>query len=151
MLEARELYDQFHLDEPWDSPHNKALIPLMPAFYLDPSSRFRPSDGRTHYLGAQGQGLFLDGSSKGLEMARIRDGTTNTIAVLQVNDERAAVWTAPDDWQYDASSPLSGLVPPIHPGGFMAAFLDGHIQWFDQTVDPTTLRVMLTVAGRDNP
>lgn len=33
------LYKQFRLDEPWDSPHNKALLSKMPAPYRLPSVR----------------------------------------------------------------------------------------------------------------
>jgi hypothetical protein len=32
-LEQDALYREFHLDEPWDSPHNKRLIDRMPAIY----------------------------------------------------------------------------------------------------------------------
>src|SRR5262249_55645747 len=32
-----DLYRKFKLDEPWDSPHNKALLPLMPEIYACPS------------------------------------------------------------------------------------------------------------------
>lgn len=35
-LEQKWLFDQFHHDEPWDSPHNIKLLPLMPKVYLDP-------------------------------------------------------------------------------------------------------------------
>ena len=28
-----QLYKEFKLDEPWDSPHNKALLPRMPSCY----------------------------------------------------------------------------------------------------------------------
>lgn len=35
-IEQKELYDQFHLDEPWDSEHNKTLISKMPAIYESP-------------------------------------------------------------------------------------------------------------------
>ena len=31
--------------------------------------------------------------------------------VLQVNDERATIWTKPDDWEYNVKAPKSGLVP----------------------------------------
>ena len=37
-LEQEQLYKQFHLDEPWDSEHNKKLIPLMPKVYLAPGA-----------------------------------------------------------------------------------------------------------------
>ena len=30
-IEQQALYNQFHLDEPWDSEHNKSLIAKMPA------------------------------------------------------------------------------------------------------------------------
>ncbi|MGE3408251.1 MAG: DUF1559 domain-containing protein [Pirellulales bacterium] len=32
-LEQQQLYEQFHLDEPWDSLHNKTLLAKMPAVY----------------------------------------------------------------------------------------------------------------------
>ena len=46
--EASRLYDQFHLDEPWDSAHNKTLIPLMPMFYEHPQLPDLP-EGHTVY------------------------------------------------------------------------------------------------------
>ncbi|MEM6979391.1 MAG: DUF1559 domain-containing protein, partial [Planctomycetota bacterium] len=36
-LGHQDLYQQFHLDESWDSPHNRQLIQLMPEEYVDPS------------------------------------------------------------------------------------------------------------------
>ena len=35
-LEQEALYKEFHLDEPWDSPHNRTLIARMPAVYRCP-------------------------------------------------------------------------------------------------------------------
>ncbi len=40
-LEEMDLYRKFHQDEPWDSPHNKALIPRMPAVFGTPDSPAR--------------------------------------------------------------------------------------------------------------
>lgn len=34
-LEQQALYEEFRLDEPWDSPHNLALLPQMPAVYAN--------------------------------------------------------------------------------------------------------------------
>ena len=36
-IEQQELYNKFKLDEPWDSPHNKALLKEMPPIYRCPS------------------------------------------------------------------------------------------------------------------
>ena len=85
-MEQSELYSQFHLDEPWDSEHNRQLISQMPEIYRDPSSKLTTADGRTHYLGAAGDGrLFEKGANEGRDMTSIRDGTSNTIAVVQVD------------------------------------------------------------------
>ena len=39
-LEENELYKQFHLDEAWDSDHNKKLLAKMPRVFAPPG--FRP-------------------------------------------------------------------------------------------------------------
>ena len=41
-LEEQALYDQFKLDEPWDSPHNRKLIEKMPKVFENPSHLFEP-------------------------------------------------------------------------------------------------------------
>lgn len=58
-VEAQALYQQFHLDEPWDSDHNKKLIAQMPAVYRNP--HFVDAE-RTVYLAATGpQAIFPEG------------------------------------------------------------------------------------------
>ena len=47
-LNHNDLYQQFHMDEPWDSPHNKSLIDQMPAVFQSPASG--GSSGKTSYL-----------------------------------------------------------------------------------------------------
>src|SRR5262249_33985180 len=37
--DANNLYKQFHLDEPWDSEHNKKLIEKMPRLYQGPNGQ----------------------------------------------------------------------------------------------------------------
>ena len=47
-LQQDALYKQFHLDEAWDSPHNRKLIEQMPAVYRPAASR--AAKGRTNYV-----------------------------------------------------------------------------------------------------
>ncbi len=146
-LEHSDLYEQFHLDEPWDSEHNKELIAKMPAVFLDPSSKWQPTDGKTHYLGVVGEGMFFSGTDKGTTFAGIRDGTANTIMLVQVNDDRATTWTKPDDWQLDEKNPLNGLIPNLHPSSFLASFADGHVRAIFGDVDLDWFKGALTKAG----
>ncbi len=46
-LEQQPLYEQFHLDEPWDSPHNKPLLEKMPAIYAP--SKNAPNGHSTYF------------------------------------------------------------------------------------------------------
>ena len=146
-LEENALYNQFHLDEPWDSEHNRALVAQMPDVYLDPSSRRAIEEGRTHYLGVKGAGFAFDGTEKGKSFREIRDGTANTIMVVQVNDERAAIWTRPDDWELDPKDLMRGLSSSLHPGGFLAGWFDGHVSFISESIDEDWFQRLLTIAG----
>jgi prepilin-type processing-associated H-X9-DG protein len=146
-MEHQALYEQFHLDEPWDSPHNLTLIPLMPGIFLDPASQLSSADGRTHYLGVGGASRLFDGTEQGRKLTQITDGTSATMALVQVDDERAVEWTKPEDWESGAANPLAGL-GGLHPGGmFGVAFCDGSVRYFGVGIDPATLKAMETVDG----
>jgi hypothetical protein len=142
-LEQQALYQQFHLDEPWDSPHNKTLIPLMPPIYRNPSSTAQPE--MADYLAVVGEGLMFEGR-EGRRMSDIHDGTAHTIMVLEVDPDRAVVWTKPDDWEYDARNPMAGL-GRIRPSGFNALFADSHLQTISRDISPNQFHAMLTIAG----
>ncbi len=141
-LEEQQLFEEFRMDEPWDSEHNRKLIDRMPAAFHNPSSTAEP--GKTVYLAPVGEGTLFDGS-KGKSFAEIRDGTSNTIMLLEANDSEAVVWTRPDDWQYDPSRPMAGL-GSAHPGGFSAAFADGSVRFLADSLDPEIFKALLTIA-----
>jgi prepilin-type processing-associated H-X9-DG protein len=138
-----ELYKQFHLDEPWDSPHNRALIPMMPKFFQNPSGTMRP--GMANYLAVSGSGLAFDGS-KGLQFKDVKDGLSNTILLVEANDDQAVVWTKPDDWQCNPKQPMAGL-GNAHAGGFNVGFGDGSVRFIAGSIDPKVFHSLLTIAG----
>lgn len=142
-IEQQVLYDQFHLDEPWDSEHNRKLIDKMPEVYRSPNSAAAP--GKTVYLAISGkEGIFAppakasDGRTGGVRFADVRDGTSNTIAVVEANDESAVEWTKPVDITPDAMNPLKGIVG-MRPGIFMAAFTDGSVRAISDQIPPKTV------------
>ncbi len=130
-LEQNALYQQFHLDEPWDSPHNKPLIAQMPGVYANAN---RPPDGKTNYLVPIGKGTVFDGT-KGVTINDITTGTSNTLLVVEADEDRAVIWTKPDDLEVDFDRPLDGL-GNFRPGGFLAAMCDGSVHSFSNTIDP---------------
>jgi hypothetical protein len=135
-IEQENLYKEFHLDEPWDSPHNKKLIEKMPKAYRSPASNAPP--GKTNYLTVRGKDTAFPGD-KGVKLSEITDGTSNTIAVVEASDKRAVVWTKPDDFEFNDKNPIDGLVG-LWPGGFQAVCCDGALHFISRTVDPKTLK-----------
>ena len=67
------LYDKFHLDEPWDSPHNKTLLGEIPAVYAPVVRKGEPK-GSTYYQVFFGPGALFEGS-EGQKFDDVWDGT----------------------------------------------------------------------------
>ena len=78
----------YSFDEPWDSEHNKKLIPLMPSVFQNPN--LPSGDFKTNYLAVSGKGTLFDGQEK-ISVAAIRDGTTNTLMLVEANADRAVI------------------------------------------------------------
>ena len=141
-IEQQELYDQFHLDEPWDSPHNRKLISKMPMAYMSPS--VGDLGGKTVYLGNGGeQGVF---GPKGTTFGMITDGTSNTVMVVEVDPQRAVEWTKPADYELDQNDPMAGL-GTVQPGGFLVTLADGSTRFISGSIDPETWKALLTIDG----
>ncbi len=143
-VEQDGLYKQFHLDEPWDSEHNKTLIARMPAVYKSPKSKVS-GEGKTNYLTIRGEKTVFPGG-KSIGFADIRDGTSNTMMTVEVSDQKAVVWTKPDDFEYDESDPLKGL-SGLWPGGFIGGMTDGSVRFFPSSIKPETLKAIFTRNG----
>jgi hypothetical protein len=139
-----ELFNEFHLDEPWDSPHNRALMPRMPKAYLCPS-RSTIEPGTTTYLSFVGKGTTF-GQGKPVQLREFTDGTSNTI--MMVESTKATPWTKPEDLPFDpAALNQLQLVGSNHPGGFNASLVDCSVRFFKSTIDPKLFRALITPNG----
>lgn len=152
-IEQQPLYEQFRLDEPWDSEHNSRLIPLMPPVYRSPLSQ--TEEGKTVYLGNAGpDGVFQspvagpsrDKFPRGTEFRQITDGLSNTIMAVEASDQSAIIWTKPDDLTPDPENPLRGLVG-ARPGGFLVLLCDGSVRILQPDIDHRVLKALFTAAG----
>jgi prepilin-type processing-associated H-X9-DG protein len=146
-IDQKPLYDEFHLDEPWDSPHNKALIARMPAVFRSPAQSGPPGDGKTVYLVPRGASTMFPGA-KGVALAEILDGTSNTIMVVEAAPDRAVEWTRPDDWDTGPGKvPTADFPFGAYSEGTNVAFADGAVRFLARTIDAKTLPHLLTRSG----
>jgi hypothetical protein len=148
-LEESDLYKQFHLDEPWDSPHNRTLISKMPSVFADPDPKLKELTraGKTTYqVPVAPETVFY--SSEGTSYREITDGTSKTVLIVEVEPSRAVEWTKPQDWEVDMQNPLEGVARDDRKV-FTAGFADGHVQAMAVDADPAKLRGLLTRSGQE--
>jgi len=142
-MEQAKLYEEFHKDEPWDSPHNKALWRRMPAVFTTPHSPV--ADHATRIQGFQGEAAYFEGRT-GLPMSDFTDGTSNTLA-LTLSDV-ATVWTRPGDLPFVDGAPIPAL-DTSDPQGYLIALADGSVRSLakDAKGMPRLLSFMITRNG----
>ena len=137
-IEQNALYERFNLDEPWDSPNNIALLPLIPQIYRTEGL----GDGLTNYVGVSGSGTIFELADQGLTFGQIPDGTGNTLMFVEADPDQIAVeWTRPVDLVVDPANPIAGLGTPGDVS-FRAAFADGSVHEITNP-DPDNLANLL--------
>ncbi len=145
-LDQVKLYKEFHLDEPWDSEHNKTLIEKMPAVYRSSKNKELNQAGKTTYLVPIGEHMIFTGTDKTVSIRDITDGTSNTILTVDADDAHAVIWTKPDDLKIDPQKPQTGLHD--HPrSGFLVGLADGSVRFLPAKIDAKTLNALFTRDG----
>jgi prepilin-type processing-associated H-X9-DG protein len=148
-LGYQSLYVRFHLDEPWHSPHNRALLAAMPPEFGCPSAPGR-RQGRTTYMVVVGP-ITEFGSvntpfqpSRGVDIREMTDGASNTVLVFETNT--LVPWTKPDDLSWAPGEPVPKLESP-HSGGTHILLADGSTRFIKLTMAPNILVGLLTMNG----
>jgi tetratricopeptide (TPR) repeat protein/Zn-dependent protease with chaperone function len=144
-IEHGALYDQFHLDEPWDSPHNRKLAEFMPDVYRDADD---PVDSvTTRIMVMTGPGTPFVDRRRGPNRKQFRDGPSNTILALQAGEDRTVLWTRPDDLPFDPARPLA-KVGKIDPRvGLLVLMADGAVRTLSPGTDDANFAKLVTPAG----
>jgi hypothetical protein len=140
LLGNDDLYRRFRRDESWDSPHNKNLLPAMPAVFEAPALPQGPN--HTPYQVFVGPGAVFDPNRR-TRLDDLPDGASATIMIVEA--ARLVPWTQPDDLAYDPNQPLPevGYLPG---GGFHACMCDGSVKRFDFEIrrHPGDLRALIS-------
>jgi hypothetical protein len=145
-LDQADLYSQFHLDEPWDSPHNSELLARMPeVFALPGAEQARP--GMTYFQVFVGPGTPFEGPRGAPGVMGYSERSSHTILLVEAADP--IPWTKPEDLRFDPDEPLPKLGGHFE-GGFQVVFADRSVRFVRQDVEETTLRALITGAGAQN-
>jgi hypothetical protein len=92
---------------------------------------------------------MFTGDMKGLKVAQITDGLSNTVMIVDAADDTAVIWTKPDDLKLDPKDPTKGL-GVRHRDSYLFGFADGSVRLVPKTVDKKTLWAVFTCAGGED-
>lgn len=152
-LGREDLYQQFKLDEPWDSSHNKALLSQMPKVYAHPVIQETLAEGHTVFQfpysspEAETPALYIDGEI-GPSFRQITDGSSNTIMIVEVAGSAAVPWTKPQDWRFDPNNPTRDLGDAF-PGGCVVGMCDGSALFLPEDTNPEDVKALFTRSAGD--
>lgn len=144
-LDQKPLYDRLDLSKPWDDPVNAAVFETARVFaYACPSNPLKPE--QTTYLAiVTDRSVLRAGAS--CSVHDISDGTSNTLAVLEVDQDHAVPWMAPQDADAAAISTYLTSAKHVHVGGGHALHVDGTVRFLSQNIDKKTLQGLITIDG----
>jgi hypothetical protein len=176
-LGQNKLFEQFKLDEAWDSPTNQPLLARMPAEYAPPGERFPPADFATHYLVFDGPGAVFDRGGRpkwlddpinaaripGMQVHPQRPGDKPVYdfgggsRMFSITDGTAftILLVEADDrvpWSKPQDLPYAADKPlpglGKHYGGdFIVAMADGSVRIVSRKVSEKTIRAAITANG----
>jgi prepilin-type processing-associated H-X9-DG protein len=156
-LEQADLYERYRFDEPWNGPNNSQLAAQIPTALRCPSE---PND-YTNYLLISGHGTAW-GDGQVPTFADFKDGTSNTIVLVEVADSRIQ-WMEPRDLALEQAtrginSGLGMCISSPHPiaGGKTekpesanVAFADGSVTILKNDFPLDELKKLLTHQGEE--
>ncbi len=138
-LDGTALYNEYKMDEPWDSENNKRVLTKMPTIFRHPSDS--PDSTNTSYLAITGEKTLFSGT-QGTQLSDVLDGTALTILLVEVKSD--IPWTKPVDLAY-----TPGTVPEVggwSEGGYHVGLADGSVRFFRHGIEKSVLERLITVA-----
>jgi hypothetical protein len=138
------LFGKFHLHEPWDSAHNKALVDQIPKVYAPVLSRGEPK-GSTYYQVLVGRSALF-GDDHGTMFKDVTDAKSSTLMVVEA--AKPVPWSKPEDLSFDddIEKPLPKLGGQFD-DGFHVAFADGSVMFLSDKINSDLLRALITRNG----
>jgi len=142
-IEEQNLHAKFHLDEPWDSSHNLALLKHMPPIYEHPRDKAANAKNLTCFRIFVGPGTAFEGP-KGIAPHDFPDGAGSTLLVVEAAE--GVPWTKPADFAYAPEGELPKLGGRLK-DHFHVLMADASVQFVPQTVTEDRLRAAITRNG----
>ena len=141
-LGYESLYKKFHLNEPWDSPHNIQLLSAMPSIYRNSNGVVR--EGHTTFVAPYGA---IDVKRRTIwdivpsNRHKISEEQQASILLIEVNAEGSVPWSSPEDLNVMQQDVRSLLRNP--PEGNGIVLISGDTDYISNAISALTLWELL--------
>ncbi len=158
-LGEQSLYDDYKMDEPWDSADNSSLFQRCPRVYISPAADDWSQSTYTSYMLITGPGTIFPPQGP-LAPEDISDDPQQTLLVVEVYNN-GSDWTKPEDIDRSKMNSTIGKKPigvintaPTaiggnHIGGATGVFADETSAWIPEDLSPGVLDALLTPNGSE--
>ena len=151
-LGQQELYEQFRLDESWNSEDNRQVSDAaLPLFQCPGQGDMKLPT--TNYLMVVGTHTISNGR-QARRITEVTDGLTDTIMVVEVANSLVC-WAQPEDLNFDELKfTINGAkrheISSHHRHGANVAFCDGSVRLLKNSTNPHLVKAMLTIDGGES-
>ena len=138
------LYSRIDFSKPWDDPANAFLQDIDTPVFRCPSSTIAP--GMTTYQVIDDPTSAFPGSTS-QQFRNIKDGLSNTLFVVEFDENLAVHWAEPKDQSLSSFLAASN---GSHRGGRNVAMGDGSVQFISNDANKQFLQDLVTSQGGEN-
>lgn len=149
-LGYESLYNKFHLNEPWNSPHNSTLLKEMPSIYRNANEDL--ASGYTTFVAPYGA---TDEKRKTVwdivprNLMEVPEEEQESLLLVEVISEAGVPWSSPDDFNVSLQDLRSVLRDP--PEGNGVVFLNGNTDYISNAISTVVLLELLNCSKGRNP
>lgn len=154
--EASVLYEKYKLNEPWDSPHNKALMQSSIEVFRCPSNKTDFGKPTTNYVAVIGPNTAWRSDGTVVSVKDFTDGVSNTILLVETKEAGIHLFE-PRDLSLDQmilsiNSPVGQGISSDHriktqSLGIHVLMADGTVWRLPDKTPPEVIHALLTING----
>lgn len=147
-MEQKALYDKIDLTKPWDDPANAEVFKLHSIDSYCCPSETGPATHTTYLAVVTSNSCLRPGGS--VRLSDIKDGTSNTLMVTEVDSEHAVRWMSPTDADESLFLGISPASKLIHTGGVHVLLADGTVRFLNANLPAETRRALISIDGNES-